>query len=108
MLRLFCQTKLDFFFHPSVQYISELQQLAVKSSPASSVTFHEISSCLCAGSNHHPERAARSDRVHLLGQDGNSDPEHHAVQEVHHRRTELRYGALFHSALFCLERPWQY
>lgn len=43
------------------------------------------------GSNHHPEWAAGPDRVHLLRQDGDSDSEHHAVQEVHHRWTYLRY-----------------
>lgn len=54
-----------------------------------------------AGSNHHPERAAGPDRVHLLRQDGDSDSEHHAVQEVHHRWTQLRYRfCSFPSCLF--------
>lgn len=45
---------------------------------------------LLVGSDHHAERAAGPDRVHLLRQDGDSDPEHHAVQEVHHRGAHLR------------------
>lgn len=57
--------------------------------------------CSLVGSNHHPERAAGPDRVHLLRQDGDSDSEHHAVQEVHHRWTQLRYrSACFLAAYF--------
>lgn len=58
--------------------------------------------CSLVGSNHHPERAAGPDRVHLLRQDGDSDSEHHAVQEVHHRWTQLRYL----SACFLADYFW--
>lgn len=68
--------------------------------------FMKSNSRHCVGSNHHPERAARSDRIHLLRQDGNSDTERYGIQEVHHRGTQLWYrAALFHLHCFVETHP---
>lgn len=77
-----------------------VQTVKCTSSRSAVISFPGASFCTPspAGSNYHTERAARSDRVHLLRQDWNSDTERHAVQKVYHRGTQLRYrSAIFHS-----------